>query len=52
MVSQLDLHSFRRTSFVLPHLEMQLPWGKICQGRQILSFLKCLMTVLACSYFF
>ena len=51
VVSQHGLHSPRYTSFGLPHLERQFSWGKIRQGRQILSFMRCLMTTLACSYF-
>lgn len=52
MVSQLGSRSSRDTSFGLSHLEMEFSLREVCQGRQILSFMRCHMTILAWSYSF
>lgn len=51
VASQQGLLSSRYTSFGLPHLKMEFSQRKICQGKQIFSFMRCHMTILAYSYF-
>lgn len=39
-------------SFGSSHLAMEFSQREVCQGRQSLSFMRCHMTIVSCSYSF